>query len=443
MRHNRYAYIIQLDDDRHVIFNGLNKKFILLNERHLPSYEALMADPDAYIHSHSKIIQELRDGLFIVENDFNELEEVRKERQEYINAPVFKSSIIPTFECNYKCWYCKQRHQPLNPEEIRLDKVVRHIKKYLKDNNIKEYILSWYGGEPLSQPDIIESVSLELLDFCIHNNIKFYGAITTNGALLSQPIVELLKRCQINEYQIAIDGDKKSHDQNKYDDLHESSFDLVLRNMSYLICSNQNAKVTLRLNHTPQNIEDTHLVDEINSIIPESIRNRITIDLQRIWQIDEREYNLVNLNRIGRKFVDSGYRLSTSHIFAMCYVEKKHYNTFYYTGQVEKCDLKTMSNLRGNIDENGDIIWKQKPLFDQFDVLGNNSDCSECDYYPICYCGCPVRREDSIVRDNRIKCGFENDFSKLEHRIKDYCNRVLNNSMLQIHVGDSTLDDMI
>lgn len=430
MRPNRYIYIVQLDDEQSVIFNGLNKKFFLLDKRSLASYETLIANPDAYINSHPKILQELKDGLFIVEDNFDELEEMKKKRIEFINAPVFKTSIIPTFECNYKCWYCKQNHQPLKSEEIKLEKVIKHIKKYLIDNKIEEYILSWYGGEPLTQPTIIESVSTELLDFCLRNNIKFYGAITTNGALLSQTIVEMLKQCRINEYQIAIDGDKRSHDKNKNDDLNDSSFELVLGNIAYLAHSNQDAIITLRLNHTPKDIEDTHLVDEINSIIPQSIRNRITVDLQRIWQIDERQYNIVNLNRIGRKFVESGYRLSTSHVFAMCYVEKKHYNTYYYTGQVEKCDLKTMDNLRGNIDENGDIIWKKKPLFNQYDVLGDESDCSKCDYYPICYCGCPVKREDSIIKDGHIKCGFGNDFSKLEHRIKDYCYRVLNNSLL-------------
>ena len=428
MRPNKYCYILQLDEDRHIVFNGLNKRFILLNNEMVSSYESILSEPNKYLYTHSNIINELKEGLFIVDDEFNELVEVKKDRYEYVNSPVFKTSIIPTFECNYKCWYCTQNHRPLDPNEIKLDKVVRHIEKYLIENNIEEYILSWFGGEPLTQPESIKSVSVELMNFCKKHDICYYGAITTNGALLDRDIILMLKQCGINEYQIAIDGDRESHNKNKYDEHHASSFNLILSNIVMLAQLNEEAVITLRLNHKPQDIEDVHLVNEINAIIPYSLRNRITIDLQRIWQIDERRYDLVKLNNIGREFVSSGYRLSTSHIFSMCYVEKKHYNTYYYSGQVEKCDQKSMDNLRGFIDENGDLVWRSEPLFPQFDVLGKDSDCLECEFYPICYCGCPVKREDSIEKKGRVVCGFGGDFSKLEHRIKDYCLRVLNNT---------------
>lgn len=431
MRANKYSYIIDLDANISAVFNGITKNFIVIDNKTVPSYEAIISSPNQYLDSHPKIINELQHIGIVVDDNFDELETIKSERKSYIECSVYKTSIIPTFECNYNCWYCTQHHQETIIEYDKLKLIIRHIKKYLIDNNITEYILSWFGGEPLTKPEIISWMSSELKKFCHEHNIAFSGAITTNGALLTSGIINMLKANMIDYFQIAIDGDKSSHNKNKYDDTNKSSFDLILNNLVNLAIKHPNANITLRLNHTPLNIEDTHLVDEISALIPYNIRNKITVDLQHIWQIDERKYDIEKLKSLQLKFVDSGFQLSTSHIFSMCYVDKKHFNTIYYNGGVEKCDDRTMDTLRGYITDNGDIIWQEKPLFPTYDILSDNSPCSQCNYYPICYGGCPIKRDESIAKNGNFICGFQGDFSKLAHRIQDYCWRTLNNKRIQ------------
>lgn len=430
MRVNKYSYITELNKETSVIFNGITKDFIVVPNNLISSYEAIVSNPDKYAKSHPKIIKELSEVGIIVDDGYDELGVLRSEREAFTKSSIYKTSIIPTFDCNYNCWYCTQNHRKVSIDEKIINRIIKHVKKYLIDNHMTEYILSWFGGEPLMEPEIIASVSKELKGFCDNNNIKFHGAITTNGALLSREIIEMLKDNSIRYFQIAIDGDKQSHDKNKYDNIHPSSFELILNNMVALAHNHHEAEITLRLNFTPLNLDNEILVDEINAVIPKEIRRRINIDLHRIWQIDERKYEIQKLNVLQKKFVESGYTLATDHVFSMCYVDKIHYNTIYYNGGVEKCDEKTMDNLRGFIDDEGDIKWKEKPKFIDLDILGDKSPCASCNYYPLCYGGCPVKRDHRIGEDGKLRCGFDGDFSKLDHRIKDYCCRVLNNKFL-------------
>lgn len=433
MRPNKYSYIVKLDEESCVLFNGLNHNFLLIPRRAIPSYEAILSNPQAYSSSHHRIISDLVEIGLLVEDDCNEFELLRTQRCEYVESKTYKTSIIPTFDCNYSCWYCKQAHQPIDDSEVRTDLILKHIKKYLVEHNISEYVLSWFGGEPLMQPRIIDAISSELLSFCKSHGIKFIGGITTNGALLSDAVAEMLIRNKINFFQIAIDGDRKTHNKNKYNNLHPSSFDLVLNNIARLVSRHSSAEVTLRLNYTPAMLLSEDLVNQICEQIPYEIRSRITIDLQKIWQIDERTYDIDLMNKMQGQFVRAGFKLSTEHVFSMCYVDKRHFNTIYYNGGVEKCDDRDMASLRGFINEDGDIIWKEIPAFTKIDVLGDKSQCRDCRYYPLCYGGCPIARVSRLNEKGEFLCDYAGDYSKLEHRIRDYCSRVLNNQILNTH----------
>lgn len=433
MRPNKYSYIVELDVDRCVLFNGLNHSFLLVPKRAIPSYEAILSNPQTYCCSHPNIISELVEIGLLVDDDCNEFEMLRTQRFEYVESKVYKTSIIPTFDCNYSCWYCRQNHQPIEDSEVRTDLILKHIKKYLLEHSITEYVLSWFGGEPLMQPRIIDAISSELKSFCKSHGIKFSGGITTNGALLSDDVAEMLIRNEINFFQIAIDGDRKSHNKNKFNNLNSSSFDLVLNNISKLVARYDSADVVLRLNYTPAMLKSDDLVNQICERIPKEIRRRITVDLQKIWQIDELNYDIELMNKLQAQFVEAGFKLSTEHVFSMCYVDKRHFNTIYYNGGVEKCDDRDMDNLRGFINEDGDIVWKEIPAFTKIDVLGDRSQCKDCRYYPLCYSSCPIARVSRISENGELFCGYAGDYSKLEHRIRDYCFRILNNQKLNTH----------
>ncbi len=436
MRTNRYLYNVPLDADHTVLFNGAREEFLVVENNALNSFLQVLHFPDRYVTSHNRLIDYFKKMNFIVEDDDDEREALVEEREGYIHERKYKTSIIPTFECNYSCWYCLQKHEPvkIDPEKIRL--IIRHVEKYLIENKIESYTLSWFGGEPMTQPGIIDRVSSELLEFCEANNIEFTGAITTNGALLNDDNIEMLARDHINYYQIAIDGDEKTHNKNKHDGTNDSSFGLVLTNIVRLLDANDMANVVLRLNYTVATLKSDTLIGDIGKYIPKEYRSRITVDLQKVWQIKENSVDIDLLRKLQENLVELGFVLSTAHIFSICYVDKDHYNMLYYNGGVEKCDKRPLNALRGHLDDDGNIVWNERPIFQDYDLFDESCVCARCRYYPLCYCGCPMERENGIMEhDGKIVCGYNGDYSAFEHRIRDFCWRVLNNRRLAEKTG--------
>ena len=433
MRANKYLYNVSLDDNVHfVIFNGFNKENLILEEKALASMVKLINNPDAYASSHPKILQRLVALKFIVEDDFDERAILKAERESFIHASEYKTTILPTFECNYKCWYCLQEHEPVVLDYTRFDLMIKHIKKYMLENSIQEYVLSWFGGEPLTQPKVIEYIAPQLISFCEEHKIDFSSGVTTNGALLNIDNIKLLQKCKVDYYQIAIDGDEKTHNKNKQDCLSDSSFRLILNNIVNLLRMNSDAKVTLRINYTLATLKSESLVTDITKYIPQEYRNRILVDLQKVWQVNEQNVSISLLRNLQEKLIKCGFELSIQHVFSMCYVEKEHYNMFYYNGGVEKCDKRPIGNLRGHLNSEGDIVWTEKPIFSDYDLFDEKCVCNNSHYYPLCYCECPILREDRIKENHgKILCGHQGRYELLEHRIKDYCWRVINNKKLK------------
>lgn len=433
MRANKYLYNVSLDDNVHfVIFKGFNKENLILEEKALASMVKLINNPDAYASSHPKILQRLVALKFIVEDDFDERAILKAERESFIHASEYKTTILPTFECNYKCWYCLQEHEPVVLDYTRFDLMIKHIKKYMLENSIQEYVLSWFGGEPLTQPKVIEYIAPQLISFCEEHKIDFSSGVTTNGALLNIDNIKLLQKCKVDYYQIAIDGDEKTHNKNKQDCMSDSSFRLILNNIVNLLRMNSDAKVTLRINYTLATLKSESLVTDITKYIPQEYRNRILVDLQKVWQVNEQNVSISLLRNLQEKLIKCGFELSIQHVFSMCYVEKEHYNMFYYNGGVEKCDKRPIGNLRGHLNSEGDIVWTEKPIFSDYDLFDEKCVCNNCHYYPLCYCECPILREDRIKENHgKILCGHQGRYELLEHRIKDYCWRVINNKKLK------------
>lgn len=432
MRKNKYLYIVPLDIEHAVLFNGINKEFLVINSDAVNSFVQLLQSPDSYYNSHKTIISYLKTMGFILEDQEDERKYLIDFRHRFMQSKEYKTTILPTYECNYNCWYCIQKHESVKMDLYKIKLIVKHVKKYLLANEIESYVLSWFGGEPLTQPQIIDAVSKELRLFCAEKHIEFSASVTTNGALLNSENIRMLARNDVNYYQIAIDGDEKNHNLNKHDKNSESSFRLILTNIVNLLQINSNAQVVLRLNYTLATLKSPDLLNDICKYLPLEYRRRITVDLQKVWQIKEETVKIELLKKLQEELVLSGFELSTEHVFSMCYVEKEHYNMFFYNGGVEKCDKRAIDDLRGYLDSDGNIVWKEKPIFQDYDLFDESCVCSQCLYYPLCYCGCPVLREDRINENNgKIICGHCGDYSIFENRIQDYCWRVLNNKKIE------------
>lgn len=430
MKTGKYIYIVPFDANRSIFFNGISKRFFIVKDEDIESYSKLLVFPDNYEKTEGTRIEKLKAGNFVYNDDVNESTILSEERLSIVNSSIYKMIMLPTYNCNYKCWYCTQKHEKAVLSKEKLELIKKHVTTYLKENDIKVYILSWFGGEPLMEPQTIEDLSSYLLQYCKEHGVKFVGSITTNAALLTHETIEMLRRVKVNYYQITIDGSSRTHDKIKYDDIHESAFRLTLGNIVDLLQTNLQACVTLRINYTPKTLTDDELLPELNAAIPQELRHRIKIDLQKVWQIDEERISMDALIGLQHGLAESGYKFFIEGVFAPCYVDMKHYNMLYYNGKVGKCGNNSLSELRGHLDEDGRIVWEERPEFMDIDILAENSPCRDCQYFPLCNGGCPARRTKAMLDGS--KCRLAESDTLFEHRILDYCWRVIHNEHITV-----------
>lgn len=430
MKTSKYIYIVPFDTNRSLFFNGISKRFFITNNEDVDSYLRILSLPNDYGTVEKDRLNTLSMNRFILNDNVNELEILAEGRTAVVDSSLYKMIIVPTYDCNYRCWYCTQKHEKAVLPKEKLELIKKHVTTYLEENNIEVYTLSWFGGEPLMEPQTIEDLSSYLLQYCKEHGVRFVGSITTNAALLTHETIEMLKRVEVNHYQITIDGSSRTHDKIKYDDIHESAFRLTLGNIVDLLQTNLQACVTLRINYTPKTLADGELLPELNAAIPQELRHRIKIDLQKVWQIDEEKISMDALINLQHGLAESGYKFFTEGTFAPCYVDMKHYNMIYYNGKVGKCGNNSLSELRGHLDEDGRIVWEERPEFMDIDILAENSPCRDCQYFPLCNGGCPARRTKAMLDGS--KCRLAESDTLFEHRILDYCWRVIHNEHITV-----------
>ena len=123
------------------------------------------------------------------------------DNQHYLSAPTTVIWEI-TRNCNLRCMHCFSNSGNQGSNELKINEIKKIIDDLAKR---KIFYIDFTGGEPLLRPDIFE-----ILNYTSGKKISF--SLSTNGYLVNEEIVELLKRTNVFQVQISIDGIDKVHD---------------------------------------------------------------------------------------------------------------------------------------------------------------------------------------------------------------------------------------
>lgn len=118
-----------------------------------------------------------------------------------------------TQKCNQRCKHCY--HNDYDGENLSLNDIEEIIEQYkellvaynkAKNINYRGHI-NITGGEPFVRKDIFEIIDL------LYKNRKYFSyGILTNGTLITDEIVSILKNKNVAFIQVSIDGNRKTHD---------------------------------------------------------------------------------------------------------------------------------------------------------------------------------------------------------------------------------------
>ena len=163
--------------------------------------------------------------------------------------------LLPTYDCNFRCPYCFEKHRLSSGDEWlkktmsreMVDAIFQGAGKLIQ-RGVRIENVTLYGGEPLLKKNIglIRYITEKAAG--ISKNLS----VITNGYELDS-YIELLKEFSFKHIQITLDGEREVNDRRRVHKDGIGSYDRILRNVELAV---QNGlPVALRINTGPENID--------------------------------------------------------------------------------------------------------------------------------------------------------------------------------------------
>lgn len=431
-KYSRFNHLSEHEGSKYC-FNFLSGSLIVLKEEHFELVKN-KTNLEFLRQNNPELFEVLKEQRIILEEDVNELHilKFRNNRDVYLTQN-FRLTILPTLDCNLKCWYCYEQHVKGSISEDIQNRIVLLLEKKIKEKSLSSLELDWFGGEPLLEFNkVVYPLSKKIMSLVKKNDIHFNHHITTNGFLLDEEIIKKLNDIDLLNFQITLDGDRELHNKIKKHNGIEETFDKTISNIILLCKVHKTARVGLRINYTHETLDS---IENIIYYFPKEIRSQITVTFQIVWQIKTHnnfEQLHEKLRDLTTKFIRNGY-LSNFSYFNLktgfnCYADRFHQAVVSTNGDVYKCtarDFALKTNSDGYLNENGDIEWNNK-IFRRFNkATFDNDECLDCEYTPICLGPCSQKLLE-LEKGKKIRdiCGYE----YWELFIKDFAANFIRNN---------------
>ena len=310
--------------------------------------------------------------------------------------------VLPlTQACNLNCGYCYQAiHGEFRGDEARkipgwteegCESVARFVKQQIEEYGYQELRIRWYGGEPLVRPDLFEKFSDLFNEICQEAGIPLTGLVVSNGVLLDEEKVQLLRRAGVNRLEISLDGPPTSHNKLRPTAGGKASYDSVLRGIK--LAADYFPTVIFRTNVHSENVT---LIEDWLRDIADEIRNKHIFLKFKLVEGDRSNHldydgfcrHLVGIfaaaRELGLNLLET--RLNTE----TCPAIKRSYYIIESDLRVFKCpqNLGTDYNV-GSITPDGTFHDTERLQNWIGFRVENDEDCTSCSHLPHCNGGCP------------------------------------------------------
>jgi uncharacterized protein len=238
MKLTRYHVYVEdyPEPGRHLLFNTRSQGLVEVEDSLRSALDELPAPPR--LRSHRRAIRRLRRLGFIVDNDGRD-DELIEEYFADISAGsgAFRAVVLTTFACNFACTYCVEEGVTSN---LRMsDETAEQTARFIVDRSARDgcdsVYLSFYGGEPLMHRRPISVIAPVVRAHCERKGMRHGMSMTTNGALLTPPVLDELTALGLEGVRITVDGDREHHDAKRPFKDGRGSFDVIMQNLAYAV----------------------------------------------------------------------------------------------------------------------------------------------------------------------------------------------------------------
>lgn len=171
-----------------------------------------------------ELLESMEKARFIVKNDNHTLPNNGK------NFTLEAITLMLVQGCNMCCKYCYAEEGAYHDEgRIDIETAKEGFEFLIKTTNSKEPGVILFGGEPLMAFDLIKELVIYIRTREKEIDKKVHINMTTNGTLINKEMKEFFDNYNVH-IMISIDGDKETHDRNRYFKNKLGSYDMVLEN---------------------------------------------------------------------------------------------------------------------------------------------------------------------------------------------------------------------
>lgn len=418
MKLSKYNVYIKEQKDM-IIYNTLTGGVLELEQKYWEEVENFRNNK---IELSNDLEHNLVKGGMIIADDINEIHLLKMMHmtQKYNNT-VVSFTIAPTLECNFCCPYCYEkghRHNSMTPEVV--DKTIQFINSYCKGK--KQLDVTWYGGEPLLKLDVIEKITNGIKK----EGIEYNAAIVTNGYYLSRDIAKKLVDFSARSVQITLDGPPEIHNKRRRMPNGEDTFYKIVNN---IVEACNIIPIVIRINVDKTNIKFVNKI--IDVFIEKNVDKKILFYLAPVDEINDngvikecmsdQDFSKYQMNFIKR---NKQLGIDVYHLPECspgnCGAVSANSFVIDPLGDLYKC-----------WDEIGIISKKCGSIFNEETITGRYiewvnypfiyyKECKECEYLPICLCGCPYHNIEKNSKEcHSIKYNAKEMILMLKGHIKN------------------------
>lgn len=297
-------------------------------------------------------------------------------------------TIFTTTDCNARCFYCYELGCPRIPmSEETAKKTADYIIRHCKGHNVT---LNWFGGEPLYNKTVINTICNILKDA----NIKYRSTMVSNGYLMDTDTIHEAKELwNLKKIQITLDGTEAVYNRCKayiYKDVN--AYRRVINNIHFLL--DAGILVRIRLNIDLHNADNLLiLADELGkefggkkgiSVYLHPLfhytmkKAAVNNDINRKLVYNKQDNIMELLHRFGLAQKDSlNLQVKTNN----CMADNEECITILPTGKIGKCEHYSEDNFIGHIDSE-DMDSKMIECFRE--TQDEIAECASCPLYPNC-----------------------------------------------------------
>ena len=318
--------------------------------------------------------------------------------------------IMTTSVCNARCFYCYECGLQQRP---MTDDIAKNVAKYLVQNNKQRLHLTWFGGEPLCNPNVIRIISSHLKKY----GVVFNSSMISNGYLLGDFSIDEIKNdWKLGNIQITIDGTKNVYQTVKnYRNNDENAYEKIFDNIRNLL--ENDIGVSIRINVGLHNGDDVlDLIQELADNFKEYKKFKVYAsplfigegDPPLMLTNDEADKLYSNVKNACIKLKNLGFKQRNFNINIEdyspfhCMADSGGAKMITIDGNLTPCEHHVDTEICGNIYDgvtNLDLLetWKERLYV---------PECKSCFNYPKCV--------------KITKCSTDNICEKPQRMLMDY-----------------------